>query len=100
MKLPLNLNLVQFLLKQGYNYWLSRTDISQEYIRPNVTLTPVQKPVCLTLPDGYSYFEILSKTIEIASEMERYGEVTVNLNNDDFLNYKKFLIEEVSPRSI
>jgi hypothetical protein len=96
MKLPFDLYLVHYLISQGYNYWLAKTDYkSQESNYPQMTLIPVQKPVCFNLPEGYIYFKIVSENPEIVPGRDRY-DIFVNLTNEDFLNYKKLLLQEVS----
>ena len=93
MKLPLHINLIKFLTTQGYKYWLTKTDSAdQENSLLKITVIPVQKPVCVNLPEGYTYSKIFSKDTKITSKQDNV-QIIVNLTSEDFVSYKKFLIK-------
>jgi hypothetical protein len=100
MRLPLNSHVVDFLLKQGYEYWLSK----REYIpstdsSSGTTLIPVHKADSINLSHGYAFFKITPEILQLPSVSEN-NKILVNLNNEDMLAYKEFLIEEVNKNSL
>lgn len=93
MKFLLDTHLIQYLQEQRYEYWLAKAEYVQgESGAYSVSLIPVHKQACKTLPPGYAYFKIRNKETEIIPGSSD-SEITVHLMENDVLLYKKFLIK-------
>jgi hypothetical protein len=88
MRIPLDLNLLQFLLDHGYEYWLAKTQYTDD--ENTTTLIPVHKPIYGGLPEGYTYYKLTSQVSKTLSEGHK---IIVHLIEEDIFKYKKFLIE-------
>ena len=86
MQATLTLSLLEFLTRQGYKYFLSKTvatDINEGY-SVQIMLTPVvNRPDIRSLPEGFdTYFQINREPRQMARGIDD-TKITVRLSEDD-----------------
>lgn len=100
MKLHLTLDILNFLVNEGYKYCLSATKVvGKKNPIVQIYLTPVvKKPLLRKLPSGFdTYFSLNREPWQMAAGIDSGTKVMVILNQEDIMRLKKQLIAKHKP---
>ena len=87
--------LLTFLSKQGYRYFLSKTEVlEKDHLTVRIALTPTfKKPSLKRLPLGFdTYFEFDQEPMQMALGVDE-TEILVNLSEKDVKTLKLHLLQ-------
>ena len=90
MKAILTNSVLSFLIKQGYQYCLSKTtDITNTNVSVSITLTPVKaRPDIRNLPAEFdTYFNIMEEPLQLSAGVDD-TEIFIIIDKDELKKYK------------